>query len=200
MGPLRPTHPKVDRQVIGSREIFRTLNSFDVEYVAIGGMAIALQGLVLKTDDVDICPASSSENLTRLVAALVELEAKEWDPHRGEVVDHDWSPDLLSSDSLWILRTKHGALDLLFNPLGTDGYGSLSQDADVMKAGRVEVPVASLNSIIDMKEASPRPKDREQLVYLYRLRKIRQREMLELEGSEPDISLDEIRPRIKPEE
>lgn len=156
--------------MIGSRKIYQTLNSFGVEYVVIGGMAQTLQGLVIKTDDVDICPASDEENLTRLAQALVRLEATEWDPHKGEEVARDWTPELLRANTLWILRTPYGPLDLLFDPAGTDGYASLSQDADVKKVGRMEVPVASIVSIIDMKEASRRPKDREHLLLLYRLR------------------------------
>ena len=156
--------------MIGSRKIYQILNSFGVEYVVIGGMAQTLQGLVIKTDDVDICPASGEENLARLAEALDKLEATEWDPHKGEEVARDWSPELLRVDTLWILRTKHGPLDLLFNPAGTDGYSSLSQDADVKNVGRMEVPVASIESIIDMKEAARRPKDREHLLLLYRLR------------------------------
>ena len=170
MGPLCSDSAKVDRAVIGSRKIYRTLSSFGVQYVVIGGMAQTLQGLVIKTDDVDICPASTEENLTRLADALVELEAKEWDPHKGEEVAHDWDPELLRGDNLWILRTPYGPLDLLFHPAGTDGYTSLSEDADVKKVGRTEVPVASIESIIEMKEATRRPRDREHLLLLYRLR------------------------------
>ena len=170
MGSIRSNRPEVDRQVIGSRKIYQVLNSLGVEYVVIGGMAQTLQGLVIKTDDVDICPARDEDNLTRLAQALVKLEATEWDPHKGEEVDRVWTPELLRVDTLWILRTQHGPLDLLFEPAGTDGYASLSQDADVKKVGRMEVPVASIESIIEMKEAARRPKDREHLLLLYRLR------------------------------
>lgn len=156
--------------MIGSREIYRVLNSYGVEYVVIGGMAQTLQGLVIKTDDVDICPASDEENLARLAEALDKLKAAEWDPHKGEEVARVWTPEVLRADTLWILRTSHGPLDLLFAPAGTDGYGSLSHDADVKRVGDMEVPVASIESIIEMKEASRRPKDREHLLLLYRLR------------------------------
>lgn len=171
--------------MIGSRKIYQVLNSFGVEYVVIGGMAETLQGLVIKTDDVDVCPASNEENLTRLAEALVKLEAKEWDPHKGEQIAHDWTPELLRADTLWMLRTPHGPLDLLFDPVGTNGYASLGQDAEVKKVGRIEVPVASIESIIDMREATGRPRDRERLLLLYRLREIIRRR----EEGRPDAAV-----------
>lgn len=162
--------------MIGAREILRTLNSFAVEYVVIGGLAQALHGLVIKTDDIDICPAPSLENLARLASALTEMDAREWDPHKGEVVERQWSAEMLEVDRLGILHTRYGPLDLLFNPAGTNGYDTLSQDADVKTAAGTEVPVASIGSIIEMKEAVGRPKDREHLLLLYRLRKLMNRD------------------------
>jgi hypothetical protein len=173
--------------MIGSREIYKVLNSLGVEYVVIGGMAQTLQGLVIKTDDVDICPASNDENLTRLAEALGKLEAAEWDPHKGEEVARAWSPEVLRSDNLWILRTSQGPLDLLFDPAGTDGYESLSQDADVKKVGDLEVPVASIDSIIDMKEAARRPKDRDHLLLLYRLREMLDKREQDSGGTTPHL-------------
>ena len=157
--------------MIGARDIFRALNSFDVEYVVIGGIAQTLRGVVIRTDDVDVCPGRSPENLARLARALTEIDAREWDPHKGEEVDRDWNGEMLSVDNLWILRTKYGGLDLLFKPAGSEGYESLSRDADVMGVGDLEVPVASVDALIDMKEAAGRPKDREHLSFLYRLRR-----------------------------
>ena len=161
----------------GAPEIFRILDSFDVEYVVIGGIAQTLRGIVIRTDDVDICPARSSNNLARLARALTELEAREWDPHKGEDVDRAWSVEMLQVDHLWILRTKHGALDLLFNPAGSDGYDGLSQDADIMEVGGIEVPVVAVDALIEMKEATGRPKDREHLSFLYRLRRMKQSDL-----------------------
>ena len=157
--------------MIGARDIFYALNSFDVEYVVIGGIAQTLRGVVIRTDDVDICPRASSDNLARLAQALTDIDAREWDPHKGEEVDRAWSVEMLQVDNLWILRTKYGGLDLLFKPAGSTGYDSLSQDADVMEVGGLEIPVASVDALIEMKEAAGRPKDREHLSFLYRLRR-----------------------------
>ena len=53
-----------------------TLVRHEVDFVLIGGLAGALHGSPAATNDADICPARTPENLTRLAAALVELDAR----------------------------------------------------------------------------------------------------------------------------
>lgn len=163
--------------MIGAREIFRILNEHDVDYVTVGGLAQTLQGVVIKTDDVDICPSTAPDNLVRVAEALAAINAKEWLPDKGEAVEREWSGELLQQDSLWILHTDFGPLDLLFTPEGTHGFEGLVDDAEVKDVGGLEVPVASLDALIEMKEAIDRPKDREHLSYLRRLRRLRKQPM-----------------------
>jgi len=46
-----------------------------VEFVLIGGFAVALHGYVRATKDIDIVPEPSPENLTRLWRALTAIDA-----------------------------------------------------------------------------------------------------------------------------
>ncbi|HJR45848.1 MAG TPA: hypothetical protein VJ927_09605 [Actinomycetota bacterium] len=124
--------------------------------------------------------------------------AREWDPHKGEAVERVWTPEMLQSDRLGILRTRYGPLDLLFSPAGSSGYESLREDADVMDVAGTEVPVVSVDSLIEMKEAAGRPKDREHLSFLYRLRRLSSDG--ELAGAGWDTDLQDLRPTQEPEE
>ncbi len=155
--------------MIGAPRILESLNRHRCAYVVIGALAATLQGSPLRTDDLDICPESSDENLKRVADALGEIEATEWDPHKGEAVDRRWDPANLKGDSLWILHTRYGRLDLLMAPHGTNGYDDLAKDAKVVEVDGLRVPVASLESIIRMKEAAGRDKDLAQLPTLRRL-------------------------------
>ena len=155
--------------MIGAVPILESLTRADVKFVVIGMLAATLQGSPMRTDDIDICPETSPANLEMLAGVLKELGAKEWDPHKGEVVDRDWTAELLQVDQLWILRTDHGALDLLFRPRGTDGYQDLVRNAVVVELGELQVPAASLRAIIKMKEKAGREKDLMQLPSLRRL-------------------------------
>lgn len=154
---------------MGAVPILESLIRADVRFVVIGMLAATLQGSSMRTDDIDICPETSRANLEALAGVLKELGAKEWDPHKAEVVDRDWSAELLQADQLWILRTGHGPLDLLFRPRGTRGYQDIVQDAVLIDLEGLQVPAASLRTIIRMKEAAGRDKDLMQLPSLRRL-------------------------------
>ena len=55
------------------KEFLRLLNSYRVEYLLIGGYAVAYHGYPRPTGDMDIWIAVSSQNATRVTAALVEF-------------------------------------------------------------------------------------------------------------------------------
>ncbi len=62
--------------VLEPDELFACLDRHQVQYVLIGGLAAVLHGSPLPTVDADICPSRDRENLTRLAAALRELDAR----------------------------------------------------------------------------------------------------------------------------
>ena len=58
------------------QELLEALARHQVEYVLIGGLAAALHGSSALTNDADICPEPSHENLDRLAAALRHIDAR----------------------------------------------------------------------------------------------------------------------------
>lgn len=155
--------------MLGADRILRTLQDHDVEYVLIGAFAATIHGSTLRTEDVDVCPDGNPANLRRLAGALTSLEAREFDPHKGEPVDRVWNETMLGGDDTWILTTPFGRLDLVFVPSGTAGYDDLARSAIEVDVDGVRVLVASLQDVIRSKEAANRPRDREQLPTLRRL-------------------------------
>ena len=135
----------------------------------IGGLAATIHGSPLRTDDVDVCPRHAGPNLRKLATALKSLDAKEYDPHKGELVDRDWDEATLAAYPTRILGTASGRLDLVFEPDGTKGYEDLVRAAVEFDVGDVRVRVASLEDVVRSKEAANRPRDREQLPTLRRL-------------------------------
>ncbi|MDX1619854.1 MAG: hypothetical protein R3320_02610, partial [Nitriliruptorales bacterium] len=71
-GPFDPT------------EIIRILDQHDVRYVLVGGVAARLHGSPSLTEDIDLTPDRSTDNLRRLAAALEELGARLAVPDRAE--------------------------------------------------------------------------------------------------------------------
>lgn len=155
--------------MLAAERILRTLEERDVNYVLIGAFAATIHGSVLRTEDIDLCPARTTVNLQRLAAALTALEAKEVDPHKGELIERTWDETMLAGDVTWLLATPFGRLDLVFEPAGTAGYEDLTRDAVDVEIGGVRVRVASLRDVIRSKEALNRARDREQLPTLRKL-------------------------------
>ncbi|MGH7589065.1 MAG: hypothetical protein ACRELU_10790, partial [Gemmatimonadota bacterium] len=81
----------------------------------------------------------------------------------------DRSPELLSRVEILNLTTKHGDLDLTFQPAGTQGYQDLRRHAIRVAIRGTEVVVAALADVIRSKEAANREKDRITLPTLRRL-------------------------------
>jgi predicted nucleotidyltransferase len=144
------------------------LHDHEVRFVLIGGVAGAVHGSPSVTQDLDICPEDSLENLGRLAAALAEVHAH----LRG--VDDD-VPFLLDARTLaagdhFTFSTDLGDFDCLITPAGTQGYAELMLDAVVVDRAGIDVPVASLDALIRMKRAAGRAKDRAELEILGALR------------------------------
>jgi hypothetical protein len=150
-------------------ESLAVLDQYKVAYVLIGGFAAQLHGSTLPTTDIDVTPATSTDNLERLAAALRELGAGIRVDDLADGLAFDTSAEALAEMRVLNLRTRHGDLDLTFEPAGTGGYDDLTRTAAPRVIAGVQVEVASLADIIRSKQAAARPKDLHALPELERL-------------------------------
>jgi predicted nucleotidyltransferase len=134
-----------------------------VQFVVIGAVAAIAQGSPLPTEDVDITPARDRDNLERLAAGLLELEAKLRVEGEPEGVPFPFDATSLAQNEIWALTTPHGQLDIVFVPAGTRGYDDLRRSAIVVDFGSIQVSMAALADVIRSKQASGRQKDLSQL-------------------------------------
>jgi hypothetical protein len=155
--------------------IVRALEKHRVEYVLIGALAARLQGFPRVTADFDITPNRASENLSRLAAALRQLNARVCTESVPEGLKFDCSAASLARASLWNLTTDAGRVDLAFEPSGTTGYQDLVAGAVQFEVYGARLFAARLEDIIRSKEAADRPLDRQDVVVM--------REMLRRRGS-----------------
>ena len=158
-----------------------TLQRHDVDFIVVGAAAAVSQGSPLPTYDLDVTPARNPQNVERIVAALIDLDAKLRTPTKPVTFPID--ARMLASGEAWTLDTRFGSLDLVFAPAGTQGYEDLRRDALLVDLGTDKpVLVASIRDVIRMKEASAREKDRMQLPALRRtLELLRRRERSNLD-------------------
>jgi hypothetical protein len=168
MRPDEPADPHLEA-------IIEVFERHEVDYVVIGGEAARARGWPDPTEDVDVTPERSQENLSRLADALEELEAGfRVDPRRypeglrppGGI---DWRT--FRSHVSVALTTPHGHLDIVLRPDGTDGYEQLIASAtrERLIGTEIVVPVASAEMILHSKTEADRPKDH---VVLGRMRDI----------------------------
>lgn len=151
-------------------DLFDVLAKFKqhgVEFIVIGAFSAVAQGYPLPTEDLDITPARTPENLDRLVAALTELKAELRLP-REESMAFPLEATFLGNSDSWTLATSGGSVDILFMPSGTQGYEDLRKHAVEVTLRGTPVLLSSLPDVIRMKEASNREKDRAQLPALRR--------------------------------
>jgi hypothetical protein len=147
--------------------ILEVLRRHGVRFVMIGGLAAVVHGAAHVTNDIDITPEQTRDNLARLSAALRELAAEVRASGEGHSFDQD--ADSLAEAKVWNLSTPHGDLDITFEPAGTFGYDDLKRDAITVLVFGAKVDVASLADVIRSKEAAGREKDRVALPVLRRL-------------------------------
>jgi hypothetical protein len=149
--------------------VLGVLRDHQVRFVLIGGIAAAIHGSPYVTTDVDVTPQADRQNLERLSAALVELDARTRAEGVPEGLPFAHDAESLGRATIWNLTTHSGDLDLVLRPAGTDGYDDLTRDADDLEILGVTVRVASLADVVRSKAAAGRVKDRVQLPLLRRL-------------------------------
>jgi hypothetical protein len=150
--------------------IIRVLAAHHVDCVLIGGLAAVLHGSPATTNNADVMPDMSDENLTRLSAALRELDARLRVSSEPDGVAFEPHPALLASMNALDTTSKFGDLDVTFSPAGVDDYEALKRASTEFDIDGSRILVASLDDIIRSKEAADRPKDHATLPLLYALR------------------------------
>ena len=133
-------------------ELLRVLREHNVDFLVIGGVAVAAHGYVRGTEDVDIIPEPSRANLERLLAALTTLDARQ---DSGEEMPVRLDLDGLAQGGNWFLATRYGRLDLMQAGEGARSYETLREGAIVI-AGTAYV---GLDDLIAMKHAAGRDLD-----------------------------------------
>ncbi len=137
--------------------LLRRLVEAGVDFLVIGGVAVAAQGYGRSTKDLDIVYATNAANLERLGEVLVALGAR----RRGIGEDVPFIPDdrTLRRTAVLTLDTPLGSIDLLVDPDGADRYEAMRERADLVDLDGVEFRVVSLDDLLSMKRAAGRPQD-----------------------------------------
>jgi hypothetical protein len=139
------------------RGLLLALGEEGVEFVVIGGVAVAAHGFVRATEDVDIVPAPDRENLDRLVDRLVREEAR-------LTLAPERTPGAQERRALYRGRnlsvsTRLGDLDVVQRLPGVAAYSELAERAIVIAPFGIPIRVASRGDLVAMKRAGGRAID-----------------------------------------
>jgi predicted nucleotidyltransferase len=137
--------------------LLHRLSEGDVDYVVVGGVAVAVQGYGRATKDLDITYATDPANLEALGKVLIAAEAR----LRGVPEDVPFVPDgrTLRHTQILTLDTVDGGLDLLVDPSGAPAYKVMRSRADLIEFEDIHVRIVGIEDLLAMKRAAGRTQD-----------------------------------------
>lgn len=154
-------------------ELLKMLAEAKIEFVLVGGLAVALHGYQRVTMDVDVVLAMDEGNLQRFITVAkasglhptipVPLDALA----QPELIEQWYRDKGMLAFSLRGTEAMATVLDVLVRPV--IAFADLRRDATMVAVGSIKLPVASIEHLIAMKTSTGRGKD---LIDIEELRKI----------------------------
>lgn len=143
------------------RELLGRLAEADIRFVLVGGLAVNAWGYLRATRDVDVVPDPSTENLAKLDALLQELGGKV--DVGGRLLDSAAISTFLKTGDRTLVVTELGQVDVLQGLPQVPAFAALDAEASDVDMEGLSVRVCSLEHLLAMKQASERPRDRDDL-------------------------------------
>ncbi len=146
-----------------TEKLLKLLKEHKVDFVVIGATAFPVHGYTRATLDIDIFIRADEANAKKTIEALKKF---------GYDLSDVTVKDLLTKKIL----IRQYAVETDIHPFVKGiSFGNVWKNRIKAKFGNTYVDFASLDSLIEMKRAAARAKDLEDLKYLVRLRKKKQK-------------------------
>lgn len=140
------------------RDLLVTFVDHRVEFLLIGGWALALHGYARGTDDMDVLVRPTSENARRVYDALATFGAP--------VAAHGVTADLFARQGYgYRMGLKPNVIEVLTEIDGID-FDEAAQDARTFTLEGREVPFIGRAALLKNKKAAARPKDLADVAWL----------------------------------
>lgn len=152
-------------------DLLERLGKAGVDFVIIGGFAGIVHGCTYVTQDIDICCDFSPSNLLALQKAVSDLHpVHRMTPKRKklELTEKNYG----QFKNLY-LDTDIGQLDCVSFIDGLGDYQKVRRASVPVKVGGTKLRVLSLNALIKAKKAMNRPRDKEALLQLEAIKKLK---------------------------
>ena len=143
------------------KEFIQLLNEYKVEYLIVGGYALAFHGYPRFTQDIDFWIWMNRENAAKIISVLKEF---------GFTSLHLEEEDFLDSENVIQLGYAPNRIDLITQIDGVDFKEAFS-NKDVFKDKDYEINFIGLDQLIQNKRASGRLQDLADLEILEKIKK-----------------------------
>lgn len=167
------------------QDIFEAFDRKRIRYLVVGAIAMNLHGAPRMTADLDILCDLQTENLSLLLETLAELgyrprlpispqalldpqQRRQWAEEKGLIAFTFFHPKL-----------KYQEVDLLLqSPVP---FNEAYAQRVTIQAGVIQIPVISIDHLIEMKQAIGREQDRADIQILERIKDLKR-------GDPPDVT------------
>ena len=131
--------------------LLRSLVDRDVEFIVVGGIAVAAHAVVRATEDLDLVPGPDAANLDRLLDVLSSLDARLLlNPERA--LDPEVRRALHTGRNL-TLTTRLGDVDVIMRLPGVPVYDELRSEAIEVELHGARFNVCSRAHLVAMKRS-----------------------------------------------
>ncbi|PIR09245.1 MAG: hypothetical protein COV51_05310 [Gallionellaceae bacterium CG11_big_fil_rev_8_21_14_0_20_60_62] len=144
-------------------DLLGMLAKSEVDFVLVGGLAVALRGYARFTVDVDVVLAMDAANLRKFIAAAKQAGLHPSIPvpmeslAQSDLIEQWHREKGMLAFSLRTADTVPLVLDVLVKPVVP--YAELRQQATLLDVGELPIAVASIEHLIAMKTGTGRSKD-----------------------------------------
>ncbi|NCN89386.1 MAG: nucleotidyl transferase AbiEii/AbiGii toxin family protein [Gallionella sp.] len=144
-------------------DLLGMLAKSEVDFVLVGGLAVALRGYARFTVDVDVVLAMDAANLRKFIAAAKQAGLHPSIPvpmeslAQSDLIEQWHREKGMLAFSLRTADTVPLVLDVLIKPVVP--YAELRQQATLLDVGELPIAVASIEHLIAMKTGTGRSKD-----------------------------------------
>lgn len=144
------------------RDFLKALNSQQVEYILVGGMAVILHGYVRTTGDMDVWVKKTKDNYKKLIAAFAEFQMPVFD-----MTEENFMSDRFD---VWMFGREPVKIELMTTVKGLD-FGDTFDKSQVHIEDGLQIRFLHINSLIDAKKAAGRYKDLDDINQLQKRKK-----------------------------
>jgi hypothetical protein len=153
-------------------DLLERLVGASVDFVIVGGFAGVVHGCTYVTQDIDICCDFSADNLLRLQKAVCDINpVHRMTPGRQKL---ELTRDNCNQFKNLYLDTDVGQLVCVSFISGVGYFQAVKKKSTLIEAENIQLQVLSLDALIDSKKAMNRPCDRQVILQLEAIKKLKE--------------------------